>query len=149
MRNYDFKEIENKWANYWVKNASYKAEDFSSKPKFYVLSEFFGPNGKGIHLGHVKCFTPTDIIARYMRFKGYNVLYPAGWDAFGLPTENYAIKTGEQPIDVTKRNEDKFRHQLTRIGYSFDWSREIGTSDVDYYKWTQWIFLKLYNNNLA
>ncbi len=149
MQEYDFKKIEEKWAKYWVEKKSYKAEDFSEKPKFYVLSEFFGPNGKGIHLGHVKCFTPTDIIARYMRFKGYNVLYPAGWDAFGLPTENYAIKTGEQPIAVTERNVQKFKSQLTRMGYSFDWDREIGTSDEDYYKWTQWIFLQLYNNGLA
>jgi len=149
MQEYNFKSIEEKWAERWVKNKSYKAEDFSEKPKFYVLSEFFGPNGQGIHLGHVKCFTPTDIIARYMRFKGYNVLYPAGWDAFGLPTENYAIKTGEQPIDVTARNVQKFKSQLTRMGYSFDWDREIGTSYEDYYKWTQWIFLQLYNHGLA
>lgn len=149
MESYDFKKIEKKWQTYWHQNACFQAVDFSDKPKFYVLSEFFGPSGTGIHLGHVKCFTPTEIIARYMRFKGYNVLYPAGWDAFGLPTENYAIKTGEQPVNVTEASIAVFKHQLNRMGYSFDWSREICTSYENYYKWTQWIFLQLFKKGLA
>jgi len=149
MGSYDFKAIEEKWQSRWEKNNSFHAADFSDKPKYYVLTEFFGPSGKGIHLGHVKCFTPTEIIARYMRLRGYNVLYPAGWDAFGLPTENYAVKTGEQPVSVTERNIELFRRQLKKLGFSFDWEREVGTSYEDYYKWTQWIFLQLFKNGLA
>ncbi|MDR1067387.1 MAG: leucine--tRNA ligase [Clostridiales bacterium] len=149
MQPYRFKEVEKKWRAIWEEKKSFKAEDFSSKPKYYILTEFFGPSGKGIHLGHVKCFTPTEVIARYKRLKGFNVLYPAGWDAFGLPTENYAIKTGEQPEAVTNRNIGVFKRQLKRMGYSFDWDREINTSDPGYYRWTQWIFLRLFKNGLA
>ncbi|PKP29702.1 MAG: leucine--tRNA ligase, partial [Bacteroidetes bacterium HGW-Bacteroidetes-17] len=149
MKAYDFRVIEEKWQKRWEENKSFIAEDFSDKPKYYILSEFFGPSGKGIHLGHIKCYTPTEVIARYMRLKGYNVLYPAGWDAFGLPTENFAIKTGEQPSDVTERNIGIFKYQLRKMGYSFDWHREICTSYEDYYRWTQWIFLQLFKKGLA
>lgn len=146
---WDFSSIEAKWQKRWEENQSFKAVDFSDKPKFYLLSEFFGPSGKGIHLGHVKCYTPTEIIARFMRFKGYNVLYPVGWDAFGLPTENYAIKMHKSPELVTKDNIAIFTNQLKKMGYSFDWSREFATTDSDYYKWTQWIFLQLFKNGMA
>ncbi|MDR1571992.1 MAG: leucine--tRNA ligase [Clostridiales Family XIII bacterium] len=146
---WDVQAVEAKWQRIWDERGAFRAVDFSSKPKFYVLSEFFGPSGKGIHLGHVKCFTPTEIVARYMRFKGYNVLYPVGWDAFGLPTENYALKTGRQPDEVTRDNIAIFTRQLRRMGFSFDWSREISTADPGYYRWTQWIFLKLLEKGLA
>lgn len=149
MEKYNFEEIELKWEKIWDEKKSFKAVDFSEKPKYYVLSEFFGPSGKGIHLGHIKCFTPTEVIARYKRLKGFNVLYPAGWDAFGLPTENYAIKTGEQPGTVTSRNIGIFTKQLKRLGYSFDWDRTVATSDTDYFKWTQWIFLQLLKKGMA
>ncbi len=146
---WDVKSVESKWQKKWEKDNSFAAVDFSDKPKFYVLSEFFGPSGKGIHLGHVKCFTPTEIIARFMRLKGYNVLYPVGWDAFGLPTENYALKTKTPPDAVTANNVGIFTNQLKKMGFSFDWSREITTSSPDYYKWTQWIFLQLFKNGMA
>ncbi|MCL2797827.1 MAG: leucine--tRNA ligase [Firmicutes bacterium] len=146
---YDFRKIEKKWQDFWKKTDAFKAEDFSSKPKFYVLSEFFGPSGKGIHLGHVKCFTPTEVIARYKRLKGYNVLYPVGWDAFGLPTENSALKENRAPADVTEKNIGIFTNQLTKLGFSFDWSREVSTTDPAYYRWTQWIFLQLFKNGMA
>ena len=146
---WDFEKVEAKWQKRWEENQSFKAVDFSDKPKFYLLSEFFGPSGKGIHLGHVKCYTPTEIIARFMRFKGYNVLYPVGWDAFGLPTENYAIKMRKSPELVTKDNIAIFTNQLKKMGYSFDWSREFATTDAEYYKWTQWIFLQLFKHGMA
>jgi len=149
VSSYDFNYIEAKWQKKWDESKPFEAKDFSPKQKYYVLSEFFGPSGTGIHLGHVKCFTPTDIIARYMRLKGYNVLYPAGWDAFGLPTENYAIKTKTHPEVVTETNIRIFTNQLKKMGYSFDWSRTIGTSFPSYYHWTQWIFLQLFKHGLA
>ncbi len=149
MSTYDAKQIEQKWQEIWDKEQSFKAVDFSDKPKYYVLSEFFGPSGKGIHLGHVKCFTPTEVVARYKRLKGFNVLYPVGWDAFGLPTENYALKMKKDPKVVTDDNIQIFTNQLKKLGYSFDWSREICTSKPDYYKWTQWIFLQLYKHGMA
>lgn len=149
MSTYDFRQVEEKWQKIWDKEQSFKAEDISKKPKYYVLSEFFGPSGKGIHLGHVKCFTPTEVVARYKRLKGYNVLYPVGWDAFGLPTENYALKMKKDPELVTEDNIKIFTNQLKKLGYSFDWSREVCTSKEDYYKWTQWIFLQLHKNGMA
>ncbi len=119
------------------------------KPKYYVLIEFPYPSGEGLHVGHPRSYTALDVVARKRRMEGYNVLYPIGWDAFGLPTENYAIKTGQHPRDVTRKNVANFRRQLKRLGFSFDWSREVDTTDPAYYKWTQWIFLKLLEKGLA
>ena len=143
MKNYDHKKIEKKWQSVWDKKGIYNAQNNSKKPKFYGLIEFPYPSGSGLHVGHIRSNTAMDIISRKRRMEGYNVLYPIGWDAFGLPTENYAIKTGVHPIKVTKDNTDIFRKQLKALGFSFDWSREINTTDPKYYKWTQWIFLKL------
>src|SRR5581483_9491405 len=127
----------------------YKAEDNSKKPKFYSLIEFPYPSGDGLHVGHPRPYIGMDVISRKRRAEGFNVLYPIGWDAFGLPTENYAIKTGIAPAEVTKQNTDNFRRQIKMLGTSFDWSREINTTDPKYYKWTQWIFLQLYKHDLA
>ena len=149
MEKYDSKAVEQKWAAIWENNEQFQAKDFSEQEKCYILTEFFGPSGKGLHLGHIKCFTPSDIFARYKRFKGFNVLYPAGWDAFGLPTENYAIKTGIHPSIATENNVGVFKTQINKVGFSFDWSREISTCDPDYYKWSQWIFIQLFKNGLA
>jgi len=149
MKNYNPKIIEKKWQKEWKEKGIYKAKDFSKKPKYYCLIEFPYPSGDGLHVGHIRSNTAMDIIARKRRMEGYNVLYPIGWDAFGLPTENYAIKTGIHPSIVTKKNTDKFRKQLKAVGFSFDWDREINTTDPEYYKWTQWIFLQLYKKGLA
>jgi len=146
---YNFKQLEKKWQDKWLKDGTFNAKDKDKKPKYYILTEFFGPSGKGIHLGHVKAYTPSEVVARYKRLKGFNVLYPVGWDAFGLPTENYALKNKLEPDAVTKDSIKIFTNQLVRLGYSFDWSREINTTDPDYYKWTQWIFLQLFNKGLA
>ncbi|MCI0566231.1 leucine--tRNA ligase [bacterium] len=148
MRKYDHKEIEKKWQERWERDNSFGAEDGNEK-KYYCLIEFPYPSGDGIHAGHVRSYTAMDVIARKRRAEGYNVLFPIGWDAFGLPTENYAIKTGIHPREVTKKNTDNFRRQLKALGISFDWSREINTSDPAYYIWTQWIFLQLYKHGLA
>lgn len=149
MREYDPKDIEPKWQKEWEKNGDYRAEDFSNKPKFYGLMEFPYPSGDGLHTGHVRGYTAMDIVSRKRRMEGYNVLFPIGWDAFGLPTENYAIKTGRQPAEITKENTDNFRKQFKSLGMSFDWSREVNTTDPKYYKWTQWIFLQLLKHDLA
>ncbi len=146
---YDPKKIEPKWQKVWEKEGIYKAQDFSKKPKFYSLIEFPYPSGEGLHVGHVRSNTAMDIISRKRRMQGYNVLYPIGWDAFGLPSENYAIKTGIHPAITTKKNIGNFRRQLKSIGFSFDWDREIDTTDPKYYKWTQWIFLQLFKKGLA
>ncbi|MCC6290608.1 class I tRNA ligase family protein [Candidatus Nomurabacteria bacterium] len=146
---YDHKEVEARWQAEWEKSDIYRAEDFGAKPKYYVLVEFPYPSGDGLHVGHPRPYIGLDIIARKRRMEGYNVLYPMGWDAFGLPTENYAIKTGVHPAVVTKQNSDNFRRQIKMLGASFDWSREVNTTDPKYYKWTQWIFLQLYKNGLA
>jgi leucyl-tRNA synthetase len=146
---YDHTQIEKKWQDYWEKNKTFEASADVALPKFYPLIEFPYPSGDGLHTGHIRSNTAMDIIARKRRHEGYNVLYPIGWDAFGLPTENYAVKTGTHPRDVTKKNTDTFRRQLKSIGFSFDWSREINTTDPSYYRWTQWIFLKLYERGLA
>lgn len=143
------KPIEKKWQKEWEKKNIYSAKDFSKKKKYYTLVEFPYPSGEGLHTGHVRGYTAMDVIARKRRMEGYNVLYPIGWDAFGLPTENYAIKKGIHPSVVTKKNTDTFRRQLKALGFSFDWSREINTTDPQYYKWTQWIFLQLYAHGLA
>lgn len=146
---YKFSEIEKKWQDIWEKEEAFKAKNDFSKPKFYGLIEFPYPSGNGLHVGHPKSNTAIDIICRKRRMEGYNVLYPIGWDAFGLPTENYAIKNKVHPAIVTKQNVDHFREQLKKIGFSFDWDREINTTDPSYYKWTQWIFLQLYKHGLA
>ncbi|MBI3888181.1 class I tRNA ligase family protein [Candidatus Nomurabacteria bacterium] len=149
MKEYDHKKIEKKWQTLWEKNGIYHAKDFSKKAKYYSLVEFPYPSGAGLHIGHPRSYTGMDIISRKRRMQGYNVLYPIGWDAFGLPTENYAIKTGKDPRIVTKKNTDTFRRQLKSIGFSFDWSREVNTTDPKYYKWTQWIFLQFLKKGLA
>ena len=147
---YNPKSIEPKWQKYWEEHGTFKTDvwDFS-KPKYYALDMFPYPSGVGLHAGHPEGYTATDITSRMKRMQGYNVLYPMGWDAFGLPTENYAIKNKIHPKIVTKNNIDHFKEQLQSIGYSFDWDREINTTDPDYYKWTQWIFLKLFKAGLA
>jgi leucyl-tRNA synthetase len=153
MKNYDHKKIEKHWQNIWDKKQIYKAKDEkkgqTKKPKWYSLIEFPYPSGAGLHIGHIRSNTAMYIISRKRRMEGFNVLYPIGWDAFGLPTENYAIKTGIQPSVVTKNNTNIFRKQLKNIGFSFDWSREINTTDPKYYKWTQWIFLQFLKKGLA
>ncbi len=149
MKEYDHKKIEKKWQKEWEKTGIYHAQDNSKKEKFFSLIEFPYPSGAGMHVGHIRSNTAMDIISRKRRMEGYNVLYPIGWDAFGLPTENYAIKTGIHPIKVTKDNTDTFRKQLQSIGFSFDWSREINTTSPEYYKWTQWIFLQFFKKGLA
>jgi leucyl-tRNA synthetase len=152
---YNFSEIEQKWQRYWEEKQTFRAAGPGDpgfepgKPKYYVLIEFPYPSGEGLHVGHPRSYTALDVVARKRRMEGYNVLYPIGWDAFGLPTENYAIKTGQHPRDVTVKNVANFRRQLKRIGFSFDWSREVDTTDPAYYKWTQWIFLKLFEKGLA
>ena len=149
MDRYDPREIEAKWQKKWLDEKVFAAHDDSPKPKYYALVEFPYPSGDGLHTGHVRSYTAMDIIARKRRMEGYEVLYPIGWDAFGLPTENYAIKTGIHPKIVTKQNTDTFRRQLQSLGFSFDWDREVNTTDPDYYRWTQWIFLQFYKKGLA
>jgi leucyl-tRNA synthetase len=149
MIKYNPKKIEGKWQDVWYKSDVFKAKNGSKKKKFYLLVEFPYPSGDGLHVGHCRSFTAFDIIARKKRMQGFNVLYPMGWDAFGLPTENYAIKKGVHPSVVTKKNTDNFRKQMKNLGLSFDWSREIDTTDPKYYKWTQWIFIQLFKNGLA
>ncbi|MDD4311128.1 MAG: leucine--tRNA ligase [Eubacteriales bacterium] len=146
---YDPQAIEAKWQKIWADSHCYEAITGSEKPKYYPMIEFPYPSGQGLHVGHPRPFTAMDVIARKRRLEGYNVLYPIGYDAFGLPTENYAIKTGIHPAKVTHDNIIRFRNQLQRLGYSFDYSREVNTTDPDYYKWTQWIFLKFYEKGLA
>ena len=149
MKSYDFQAIEKKWQNYWEEHNTFHAENDYTKPKFYALVEFPYPSGQGLHVGHPRPYTALDIVARKRRLEGYNVLYPMGWDAFGLPTENFAIKHHIHPAEVTKRNVARFKSQLKSLGLSFDWQREINTTDPDYYKWTQWIFIQLFKAGLA
>jgi len=146
---YDHKPIEKKWQDKWEETGIFHASNTSAKPKYYALIEFPYPSGQGLHVGHPRSYTAIDIIARKRRLQGYNVLYPIGWDAFGLPTENFAIKNHVHPAEVTKKNIARFRQQLQSLGISFDWSREINTTDPEYYKWTQWIFLQLFKHDLA
>ena len=146
---YNHHTVEKKWQKIWDDEKAFKTENDYTKPKFYALVEFPYPSGQGLHVGHPRPYTALDIVARKRRMQGYNVLYPMGWDAFGLPTENYAIKNKVHPKEVTKNNVARFKAQLHSLGYSFDWDREINTTDPDYYKWTQWIFLKLFNAGLA
>ena len=146
---YNFKQIESKWQNIWYSQNTFAAKDDYSLPKYYCLVEFPYPSGQGLHVGHPRSYTALDIVARKKRLEGYNVLYPMGWDAFGLPTENFAIKNHIHPAEVTKTNIAHFKQQLQSLGFSFDWTREINTTDPSYYKWTQWIFLQLYKKGLA
>ena len=143
---YQFKEIEQKWQGYWAEHQTFKAESNSDKPKFYVLDMFPYPSGAGLHVGHPLGYIASDIFSRYKRLKGYNVLHPMGYDSFGLPAEQYAIQTGQHPALTTEVNINTYRRQLDQIGFSFDWSREVRTSEPDYYKWTQWIFMQLFNS---
>lgn len=146
---YSFQKIEPKWQAKWEEEGIFHAEDFSEKPKFYGLVEFPYPSGAGMHVGHIKAYSSIEVLSRKRRMQGYNVLFPIGFDAFGLPTENYAIKTNTHPREITDKNIAKFSEQLKRVGFSFDWTRVIDTSRDDYYKWTQWIFLKLFEKGLV
>mgnify|MGYP002569543711 FL=1 len=148
-KGYDYAQIEKKWQGIWDEKQTFAAKDDYSLPKFYGLVEFPYPSGQGLHVGHPRSYTAIDIVCRKKRLEGYNVLYPMGWDAFGLPTENFAIKNHVHPAEVTKKNIANFKRQLKSLGFSFDWSREINTTDPEYYKWTQWIFLQLYKKGLA
>ncbi|NLZ24148.1 leucine--tRNA ligase, partial [Candidatus Dojkabacteria bacterium] len=148
-REYNPKEFEKKWQDKWFSDLSYEGKDYDSKPKYYLLVEFPYPSGPGMHIGHMRNYSMMDAVARLRRMKGFNVIYPIGWDTFGLPTENYAIKIKRPPQEVSAENIAKFKKQILRLGISFDWSREINTSDPSYYKWTQWIFLKLFEKGLA
>ncbi|MEO0528903.1 MAG: class I tRNA ligase family protein, partial [Bacteroidota bacterium] len=144
--NYNFTEIEAKWQKYWAEHQTFKAENTSDKPKYYVLDMFPYPSGAGLHVGHPLGYIASDIYARYKRHKGFNVLHPQGYDSFGLPAEQYAIQTGQHPAITTETNIKRYREQLDKIGFSFDWSREVRTADPTYYKWTQWIFIQLFNS---
>jgi leucyl-tRNA synthetase len=146
---YDPGQIEPRWQQYWDEKKTFKATIAGDKPKYYVLDMFPYPSGNGLHVGHPEGYTATDIVSRYKRMNGFNVLHPMGWDSFGLPAENHAIKTGTHPVVTTKRNIENFRRQLKMLGFSYDWDREIATSDPDYYRWTQWIFTQLYKQGLA
>ena len=136
-------EVEEKWQNYWKENNSFKTEEHSDKEKFYVLDMFPYPSGEGLHVGHPLGYTATDILSRMKRAQNYNVLHPMGWDAFGLPAEQYALDTGNDPAEFTEKNIATYKKQIQSLGFSYDWSREINTTDPSYYKWTQWIFTKL------
>ena len=157
MSDYNFSAIEKKWQKYWLENKTFKTETaeavgsdgISAKPKFYCLDMFPYPSGAGLHVGHPEGYTATDILCRYKRMKGFNVLHPMGWDAFGLPAEQYAVETGTHPAVTTKKNVDRFREQIRALGFSYDWDREVNTTDPKYYKWTQWIFEQLYKKGLA
>ncbi|ETT56310.1 leucyl-tRNA ligase [Paenibacillus sp. FSL R7-269] len=146
---YRAQTIEPKWQEFWDENKTFKTSEESGKPKFYALDMFPYPSGAGLHVGHPEGYTATDIVSRFKRMRGYNVLHPMGWDAFGLPAEQYAMDTGQHPRDITFKNIDNFRRQIKSLGFSYDWDREISTTDPGYYKWTQWIFIQLYNRGLA
>ncbi len=152
-KQFPFAVYEPAWQRHWLDHSTFRAanpgEPGSQKPKFYVLDMFPYPSGSGLHVGHPEGYTATDIIARYKRMKGFNVLHPMGWDAFGLPAEQYAVQTGTHPRETTAKNIATFRRQIDSIGFSYDWSREVNTTDPDYYKWTQWIFMQLYRRGLA
>ena len=142
---YQFREIEQKWQAFWAKNQTYKVSNTSSKPKYYVLDMFPYPSGAGLHVGHPLGYIASDIFSRYKRTKGFNVLHPMGYDSFGLPAEQYAIQTGQHPAITTETNINRYREQLDNLGFSYDWSREVRTSDPEYYRFTQWIFMKLFD----
>lgn len=143
---YNFKEIESKWQHRWQEEGTYRVEVDPSRPKYYVLDMFPYPSGAGLHVGHPLGYIASDIYARYKRLRGFNVLHPMGYDAFGLPAEQYAIQTGQHPAVTTERNTARYREQLDKIGFSFDWSREVRTCDPKYYKWTQWAFLRMFDH---
>ena len=149
MAEYDYTAIEKKWQKFWLEHKTFKTENGGGKPKFYCLDMFPYPSGAGLHVGHPEGYTATDILCRYKRMKGFNVLHPMGWDAFGLPAEQYAVETGTHPAITTKKNVDRFREQIRSLGFSYDWDREVNTTDPKYYKWTQWIFEQLYKKGLA
>ncbi|MBQ9787016.1 MAG: leucine--tRNA ligase [Lentisphaeria bacterium] len=146
---YDFSAIEKKWQRFWEDNKTFRAPDLADKPKYYCLDMFPYPSGAGLHVGHPEGYTATDIVCRYKRMKGFNVLHPMGWDAFGLPAEQYAVDTGTHPAVTTEKNINHFREQIKSLGFSYDWDREIDTTDINYYKWTQWIFMQLHKKGLA
>ncbi|MBW7844802.1 MAG: class I tRNA ligase family protein, partial [Bacteroidia bacterium] len=145
-KEYNFKTIEQYWQQKWNENANYKVAEQTDKPKCYVLDMFPYPSGAGLHVGHPLGYIASDIYSRFKRLKGYNVLHPMGFDSFGLPAEQYAIQTGQHPAITTEQNIARYREQLGKIGFSYDWSREVQTSSPEYYKWTQWIFIQLYNS---
>lgn len=149
MKDYNFLEVEKKWQNYWVENKTFKTDINSDKPKYYCLDMFPYPSGSGLHVGHPKGYTATDIMSRYKRLKGFSVMHPMGWDAFGLPAEQYAQKTNNHPGEFTNKNIDTFRKQIQSLGFSYDWDREVNTTEPEYYKWSQWIFIQLYKHGLA
>src|SRR5580765_9052759 len=146
MPSYNPKAIEPRWQKYWEEHETFQVKGRTGKPKFYILDMFPYPSGAGLHVGHPEGYTATDILARYRRARGFNVLHPMGWDAFGLPAEQYAIKTGQHPRKTTEANIANFKRQIKSLGFSYDWTREVDTTDPNYFKWTQWIFLKLYNS---
>ena len=147
---YDYQKIEKKWQAVWESNKTYTCDVYDfSKPKYYILDMFPYPSGQGLHVGHPEGYTASDVLARMKRMQGFNVLHPIGWDSFGLPAEQYAMKTNQHPSIITEVNINNFRRQIKSLGFSYDWTREIATSDPSYYKWTQWIFLNLYNSDLA
>ena len=146
---YQFREIEKAWQGFWEQNQTFKAQVNPNKPKYYVLDMFPYPSGAGLHVGHPLGYIASDIMARYKRLQGYEVLHPMGFDSFGLPAEQYAIRTGTHPAITTETNINTYRRQLKSLGFSYDWSKELATSDPKYYKWTQWIFLQLFNKGLA
>jgi leucyl-tRNA synthetase len=143
---YEFGVIEKKWQQIWAQNQAYRIDNHSSKPKCYVLDMFPYPSGAGLHVGHPLGYIASDIYARYKRHKGFHVLHPMGFDAFGLPAEQYALETGQHPAVTTEKNIQRYKEQLNNIGFCYDWSREVRTSDPKYYRWTQWIFLQLFNS---
>ena len=146
---YNFTSIEKKWQQYWLANKTFRAlepQEAGDMPKAYILDMFPYPSGAGLHVGHPEGYTATDIVCRYLRMKGFNVLHPMGWDAFGLPAEQHAIRTGEHPRITTEQSINKFRQQIQALGLSYDWDREVDTTDPQYYKWTQWIFLQIFNS---
>ena len=148
-KTHDHHAIEAKWQAYWEEHRPFRAVEDATKPKFYCLDMFPYPSGSGLHVGHLEGYTATDIVSRYKRMKGFNVLHPMGWDAFGLPAEQYAVKTGIHPAMTTAQNIATFKRQMKRVGLSYDWERELSTTDHDYYRWTQWIFLQLFKRGLA
>ena len=143
---YNFREVEKKWQNYWKENKTYQVKADASKPKYYVLDMFPYPSGAGLHVGHPLGYIASDIYSRFKRLKGFNVLHPMGYDAYGLPAEQYAIQTGQHPAITTEKNIARYREQLDKIGFSFDWDREVRTCDPSYYKWTQWAFIRMFNS---
>ena len=143
---YNHREIEARWQKFWAEDGTFRAENTSDKPKYYVLDMFPYPSGAGLHVGHPLGYIASDIYARYKRHQGFNVLHPQGYDSFGLPAEQYAIQTGQHPAITTQTNINRYREQLDKIGFSFDWDREVRTSNPEYYKWTQWIFIQLFNS---